>query len=161
VSADILSDPTHPHGTVPGFTKGCRGAHCPAPVACREVHSRYKGDFAFRKAMDSGLTAAEVVAQERAAADEARRAAREAAAAARRPKAKVRAAPKPKVRRAATTPFQRDVERLVTVERMTDNQTGDALDKTREQVASVRKYLGIPANHERRQPLATAGVSSS
>jgi hypothetical protein len=162
VSADILSDPTFQHGTVEGFTDGCRGAHCPSQVACREVHRRHKGDYAFRKAMDSGLTAAQVVAAETAAAEEARRAAAAARAALRQNGAQ-KTRPKPKLLhpRTPSTDYQKQIAELVTVKGLTDKQVGAALGRTREQAASARKYLGLPANHERKQPpVATGGFSS-
>lgn len=61
MSADILSDPTHPHGTTEGLRLGCSTVHCPAPVSCREVHYLYHGDLAFRRAIDAGLTPTEAI----------------------------------------------------------------------------------------------------
>jgi transposase len=64
MNADIITDTTYPHGTTEGFTKGCHGSHCPAPMACRDVLVRYNGDFAFRRQINAGMTPAEIVAAE-------------------------------------------------------------------------------------------------
>lgn len=151
MSADILSDPCYPHGTAEGFANGCRGSHCPAPVICREVHFRYQGDYAFRKAIDAGEKPADIIRRERPTDTE--------------------TAPHPP-RRTRTprmigtdglpvpaTEYQRKVKELVTVKRMTDRQVADALGKTRDQAAASRKALGLPANRSNRAPAST-GASS-
>lgn len=64
MNADIIHDPTYPHGTAEGFTQGCHGSHCPAPIACRDVHTRFNGDYAFRRQINAGMTPAEIIATE-------------------------------------------------------------------------------------------------
>lgn len=150
MSADILSDPNYPHGTTEGFANGCRGRHCPAPVICREVHYRYQGDYAFRKALDSGLTAEEVVDRERGNAD-AGVSPPDAA-----PRTRNRRTTGPDGRPVPNTAYQRRIVELVN-KGLTDRQVAMALGKTRDQAAASRKALGLPSN---RTP-ANAGVSSS
>jgi hypothetical protein len=65
---DLLVD-GFPHGTKAGYDGGCRTANCPAPLACRDFVRRYAGDFAFRRLIDAGMTAADVIALEHAEAD--------------------------------------------------------------------------------------------
>lgn len=165
MSADILSDPTYPHGTVEGFTRGCRGSHCPGPMICREVHHRYQGDYAFRKAIDAGQTAAEVLHAEQEAvraAEHARRAAIRAEVTKRRGTA----GGTPRTRtpsgvRVPVTAYQKAIHELVTVKGYTDREVADALGKTREQTAAARKYLGLPANLANRSNRAPAPTGAS
>ena len=146
MTADILSDPAHPHGTPEGFAKGCRGSHCPAPMSCRDVHSRYQGDYGFRKAYDAG-TAPEKIAQDIGGAKQGRT---------RRTTTK-RASTGPL---APVTDLQRRVWDLVVNKGRTDRQVADVIHRTRDQAAGIRKSLRLPANPATRTP-ATAGVSSS
>lgn len=145
MNADILSDPTHPHGTVEGFAKGCRGSHCPAPMVCRDVHARYQGDYAFRKAYDAGLTP-EQLAQHAAGPKQARPRRTTTKSASTGPLAPV-------------TDLQRRVWDLVVNKGRTDRQIGEVIHRTRDQAAGIRKSLRLPANPATRTP-ATAGVSS-
>ncbi|WP_417540770.1 hypothetical protein [Microbacterium maritypicum] len=64
MNADIITDTTYPHGTIKGFQGGCNTAHCPAEVSCRTVHTRYVGDWAFRRQINAGMTPAQIVAAE-------------------------------------------------------------------------------------------------
>jgi hypothetical protein len=64
-AADILAD-GFPHGTVLGYDEGCRTNHCPAPIVCHVFRTRYVGDWAFRRRVDAGMTAAQIVEQEAA-----------------------------------------------------------------------------------------------
>ena len=52
---------THGHPT--GYTAGCRGPECPHwhtdLMTCTEAHTRYQGDYAYRKAVDAGTATAE------------------------------------------------------------------------------------------------------
>ncbi|MFJ4173366.1 hypothetical protein [Microbacterium sp. NPDC089696] len=149
MNADIITDANYPHGTPEGFKNGCRGGHCPAEVSCRTVHTRYAGDFTFRRQIDAGMTPEQIVEAERAA---------EAAA---RPIVK-RNANRVYARRVpgvANNPNQQAIKDLVD-QGLTDAQIADRLGKTRGQVSSTRNYLKLPANRTRRTP-ATAGVSSS
>lgn len=146
MSADILSDPTHPHGTTEGFKRGCKGAGCPAPVSCTTVHTRYNGDYAFRKAYDAGVTPEQIAQQEGGTHQKRTR--------------------RSTTKRASTGPLtpvtdlQRRVWDLVVNKGRTDRQVADIIHKTRDQAAGVRKGLRLPANPATRTP-ATAGVSSS
>jgi hypothetical protein len=168
MSADILSDPNHPHGTAEGFAKGCRGSHCPTPVTCREVYARYQGDYAFRRQIDAGASPAQIVAAEQEAADAAKAAARAARRsptsavleARRAGLAKARAVLQAKrlPARVPSTPLQKTIHRLH-AEKRTDAEIGSEIGKTREQVRAIRRYMHLPANRTR--TLATAGVSSS
>ncbi|KQQ65053.1 hypothetical protein ASF63_13865 [Microbacterium sp. Leaf320] len=90
MSADILSDPTYPHGTKTGFQSGCHGSHCPGAMTCRDVHTRYQGDYGFRKLIDAGVTPEQIIDQERRAAKAAEEAAR-AALTAKRSRTQVQA----------------------------------------------------------------------
>ena len=68
-AADRLED-SFPHGTLDAYRDGCRSSQCPALISCRDVHRRYSGDFAFKKAIDAGATLNEILQgdQERRAA---------------------------------------------------------------------------------------------
>lgn len=167
MSADILTDGSHPHGTVAGFQKGCRSAACPAPVSCRTVHTRYQGDYGFRRAIDAGMTPAQIVTAEREAVEAAKAARRTrrspegAVLEARRASlAKARAALAAKRPPAGTptTPLQVDIDRL-NRKGHTDREIATALGKTPEQVRAVRRYMHLPTNRTIRTP-AIAGVSS-
>lgn len=62
-AADLLDD-GFPHGTLDGYREGCRGSHCAAPIACRDVYRRYSGDAEFRRLIDSGNTLNVKIARE-------------------------------------------------------------------------------------------------
>jgi hypothetical protein len=91
-AADMLED-SFPHGTPDGYANGCRGAHCPSVMSCRDVYSRYKGDWGFKRAIDAGTPLEEILRREAAAREgvEARD-----RAAARAERAKPAKTPKPK-----------------------------------------------------------------
>ncbi len=61
MSAFDLLDDTFPHGTVEGHRRGCRGAACPAPLACRDVKRRYDGDYGFKRQIDAGVPLEEIL----------------------------------------------------------------------------------------------------
>lgn len=71
MNADIITDTTYPHGTIEGFKGGCTTNHCPSEVSCATVHTRYVGDWAFRRQVNAGMTPLEIVAVEEAQAREA------------------------------------------------------------------------------------------
>lgn len=155
MNAAILHDTTFPHGSPDGFTAGCHGAHCPAPVACRDVYRRYNGDWSFRKKIDAGATPVDIVAEEaereRVAAEE-ERAARRKAKARQRPKSQ----PKPKrstyPRRQITGPTTH-LQVAVTemhAQGLTDSEIGEKLGKNREQIRSTRRHLELPLNPAKR-----------
>ncbi|GAA4774399.1 hypothetical protein [Microbacterium gilvum] len=56
-----------PHGTVEGFRLGCKGSICPAPLSCAAFSVRYRGDYAFAKAVDGGESVESILAREKAA----------------------------------------------------------------------------------------------
>lgn len=57
------------HGTLGGFRDGCRGgAACPAVLSCRDVHTRWVGDYSFRRRVNAGVPVAVILADEAAAA---------------------------------------------------------------------------------------------
>lgn len=48
------------HGTISGWQQGCRTNHCPSPITCRDLRTRYMGDYSFRKQIDAGLTVEQI-----------------------------------------------------------------------------------------------------
>jgi len=62
---DLLTD-TFPHGTPDGYRLGCRTIACPAALPCRDVHTRYCGDFAFAKLIDAGVPLPEILERDAA-----------------------------------------------------------------------------------------------
>lgn len=160
-----LYDPAFPHGTVDGYRSGCRGSQCGALIACRDVYRRYQGDFSFRRLVDAGMTAAEIIARddaERTAAierdREANRAARRAQAADERARlgrqARRRTDHKPvRAPRAAhpsRPPVERKQRRTIAPEvarlhaqGMTDTAIAAALGKHPAYVGTIRRELGL------------------
>lgn len=132
MNADILSDPSHPHGTTEGFAKGCRGSHCPAPMSCRDVHFRYQGDYGFRKKLDAGMTLTEIAESERPAVK----------VVARHP-AKEKVKPEPKGRAKSK---HRDSVRELHAEELLDCEIAEKIGLSRRQVASIRIALKLPAH---------------
>jgi hypothetical protein len=65
----VLLDDSFPHGTVRGYEGGCKGGHCPAAIACRDVKRRYGSDLDFRRLIDAGVSLEEIVEFDRAAAE--------------------------------------------------------------------------------------------
>lgn len=174
MTADIITDATYPHGTPEGYTNGCRGSHCPAKIACRNVHLRYSGDYAFRKLIDTGITATQIIEREEAEAEAERIRAQEAAQAAKdaqkahtRELARIRHNEARRTKRAtqragtkkgdgiARTPLQVEISRLHGL-KLTDTQIAEHLGKKRNQVKGVRLYLHLPPN----PAPATTGASS-
>lgn len=175
MNADIITDTTYPHGTAEGFQGGCNTAHCPAEVSCRTVHTRYVGDWAFRRQINAGKTPAEIIAQEREQAREAAQAALDAqkaekaarAAETREQARKRRNATRRSTRRTnpgsgvkrgdgtPRTPLQLEIHRLHS-EGHTDAEIAHALGKKRNQVKGVRLYLLLKPN----PAPATMGASS-
>lgn len=138
MSADILTDGSHPHGTVAGFQKGCRSAACPAPVSCREVHTRYQGDFGFRRAIDAGMTPADYIASQRPVKKaHVRRTAPSAPK--EKPAAKPAAGGRPKSK------HRQRVQELH-AEELLDSEIADLIGISRRQVATIRVALNLPAH---------------
>jgi len=170
MTADIITDTTYPHGTSEGFMNGCRGSHCPAPMACRDVHVRYNGDFAFRRQINAGTTLTEIIAAE----EEQAREAAEAELKAKRARPGPRATPAPNDRRAAANKARaqdgalipRHQLRELLNQGLTDREIADKLGLHRRQVTGSRRNAGYERNPDRnRRPApnpapATTGASS-
>lgn len=137
MTADILTDPTHPHGTPEGFANGCRGSHCPAPMACRDVHARYQGDYGFRKKLDAGMTPAEILESERPAPKVTARATRSPAPVKTAKKPEPKGRPKSK---------HRERVRELHAEELLDCEIAEKIGLSRRQVASIRLDLELPAH---------------
>lgn len=69
--ADLYED-GFPHSTVEGYNRGCRGNACPGllenGISCAQTFSRFNGDYGFRKKVGAGMSASEIVAEEKTAA---------------------------------------------------------------------------------------------
>lgn len=164
MNAQIIHDPAHPHGTPEGYADGCKGSHCPAPVKCRDVHTRYVGDYSYRKAIDAGTTAVEIQQQEQEAAHaalEAKRGAQVLRSTETRNAARERHNANRRARRAATppatgkrgsgtptTPLQIEVHQLH-AQGLTDLEISTRMGKERHQVKAVRSYLRLAPNPKR------------
>lgn len=135
MTADILFSTSFPHGTVDGYRNGCRAGRCPAAITCRDVNRRYAGDYAFARMIDDGMTVAQIVAAEQAAAEAARQAER-----ARKPK---RVARPFRLDRTPHTDLQRAVHELHS-QGLTDTEIAAKLGKTRDHVSKVRQWLKLP-----------------
>lgn len=107
MSAFDLLDDSFPHGTVDGHRRGCRGATCPAPLACRDVKRRYDGDYGFKRQVDAGVSLVEILRRDAAERDGIEKRDRDAArAAAGKPPVPVRK-PKPTDSRRKPAPAPR------------------------------------------------------
>lgn len=149
MTADILTDGGHPHGTIQGYRGGCKSGACPAPVSCRTVHARYQGDYAFRKAIDAGESPVEFVARERVTPPQSPRPV--VAGKRSRNRQYTRRVPG-----TANTPNQRAIKELLE-QGFTDGEIAEKLGKTRDQVCSSRHFMKLPAN---RKAPASTGASS-
>lgn len=164
MSADIITSASFPHGTPDGFRSGCHGSHCPAPIACRDVHRRYAGDYTFRTQVDAGMTLTHILDAEQAAREAAITARREATREAarirhntNRRRARDGRTPTPKRSPDGTprTPARIEIHRLHALG-YTDTQIGHAMGKDRHQVTGIRAYLHLTANTA---PVENAGAS--
>lgn len=143
MNSTIIHDPTFPHGGKYGYILGCTGSHCPAKVACRDVHRRYVGDFAFRRLIDSGMTAADIIAAEH----EAHRIAQDAL---KKPRRTVTAKPPRKALRIDPVAI-RDTPHADTIRQlhatgMLDAEIGRQIGLGRRQVTTLRDGLGLKPN---------------
>lgn len=164
-----MLDDSFPHGTVDGYNRGCKGSHCPAPMSCRDVRTRYHADWGFRKAVDAGTPVGELLEREQlasAAAVEsdrlARVAERQARVDAERAARASRRAPrqsKPRSPRARTSApvhrepiagMLRDRLRELHAQGMTDAQLADALEVDIASVKYTRRRIELPANRKQR-----------
>lgn len=169
MNANILHDTSFPHGTPDGFKQGCHGSHCPSEVSCRTVHTRWAGDWAFRRQLHEGMTPIEIVTAEQ---DQAREAA-EAARKAKRARPGVRTSGTANDRRASANKARagtqalipRDELRRLLDEGLTDREIADLLGLERRQVTGTRNNAGWERNPDtNRRPTrttpATTGTSS-
>lgn len=149
MSSRILFDAEFPHGEPDGYSRGCRGAHCPAIVSCRDVHQRYAADWSFRSRIDAGMAAVEIESEAEREREAARRAVADAKTAARRlatneaRKAARQAHTKPQTQRTLVPALL--VKDLHT-EGLTDTQIGERLGFTRKQINDARRKLNLPPN---------------
>lgn len=146
MSSSILHDPTFPHGTPDGFREGCAGSACPAPVPCRAVHMRYNGDYGFRKRIDAGEPAVDIIEAEKATAAAVKRA---EAAAERAARLRVKKVKKPKPATSPRVWFPYGELRAMHAAGLTDTDMMSRLGKSRQSVGDARRKLGLPANTPR------------
>lgn len=170
MNADVITSTTYPHGTIEGFQGGCNTAHCPAEVSCRTVHTRYVGDWAFRRQINAGMTPAEIVAAEEEQAREAAEA--DLTAKRARPGARARAshedgrAAANKARGDGLALIPRHTLRELLNAGLTDREIANKLGLNRRQVTGSRNNAGYERNPDRnRRPTtnpapATTGASS-
>lgn len=146
MTANIIHDPSFPHGDRSGYGLGCRGAHCPADVACRDVHRRYISDWAYRKQIDSGMNAVQIAQAEQEAVEaalNARKAATRTAATLRHNEARRKA--RTTTTRAAQSPHTATIIRLHT-DGLLDAEIGRHIGLGRRQVTTLRDGLGLKPN---------------
>lgn len=160
---DVLDD-RFPHGTVEGHTMGCRTNHCPAPISCTVFRTRYSGDWAFRRMVDQGWTAAQIVAHEAAqaaAAVESRKAAKAAERAAQRvptPKPTKPAKPRTGDKRFTWTAAEETRLRELNAAGVMDKDIAVELGRTPDSITRKRIKLGLPRNlHPHEVPHGTRG----
>lgn len=164
MNADVITNMDYPHGTLEGFKEGCNTAHCPSVVSCRTVHTRWAGDWAFRRQFDAGITPAEIVATEQKQAQEAADAAQKA----KRARPGARTTGTPGDRRAAANRARRDglaliprhTLRKLLDEGLTDAQIGQRLGLTRRQVTGTRAKTGWERNPDTNRRASTAPVKA-
>ena len=139
-----VHDAGFPHGTVAGYRAGCTGSQCGAPVACRDVYTRYQGDWGFKRKVDAGVPVAEIFAAEEAER-EAQRARekelrRQEHLAALKERKKAKGAGQPGAAMIAThTP---EITRLH-AEGKNDVEISEAIGMSRAWVGKVRRQLGL------------------
>lgn len=138
MNADVITSTTYPHGTVEGFQGGCNTAHCPAEVSCRTVHTRYVGDWAFRRQINAGMTPAQIIAAETP-----------------EPPARVRKstpapetpAPKPKASQRTSGSAHADQVRELHGKGMLDKEIAAQIGIGRRTVTNIRDGLGLAPHH--------------
>ncbi len=142
-------DRDFPHGTPHGAAMGCKSAHCPAVLPCRDVAQRYRGDFAFRRQIDAGLSVAEILESERTATVKAEHQRRDAAAAERAAAADQRRSEREAARAAAAAEAAAERARLrqaAAAERAHAKQTERAAARAeRELATSARRDEALAA----------------
>lgn len=155
VNADIITNLAYPHGTADGFRDGCNTNHCPSEVSCRTVHTRYNGDWAFRRQIHAGMTPLEIVTIEYAHAQEAAEAERARRSTETREAAKERHNATRRHNRAANLIPQealipRHTLRELLNQGLTDREIGVKLGLTRRQVTGARNSAGWERNPDRK-----------
>ncbi|MFJ2506304.1 hypothetical protein [Microbacterium sp. NPDC087592] len=165
MNADVITSNTYPHGTIEGFQGGCNTAHCPAEVSCRTVHTRYVGDWAFRRQVNAGMTPAEIVATEEEQAREAAEA--DLTAKRARPGARARAshedgrAAANKARGDGLALIPRHTLRELLNAGLTDREIAEKLGLHRRQVTGSRRNAGYERNPDRNRRPAPAATGAS
>lgn len=142
MSADVMHDPNFVHG-INGFMNGCRGSHCPAEVACRDVHLRYSGDFAFRRMIDAGHTPADIIKAEQQALQQAQDARRHAT--------RVHVTKVPRKTRTQAPAGQHASTYTTAIRRhhaqgMLDHEISTATGLGRRQITTIRNAIGLTPN---------------
>ena len=142
---DMLDD-SFPHGTMNGYRQGCKTGHCTAPITCSTVRTRYVSDWAFRKRVDAGWTAAQIQEADAAEAEAAKVAARaerrrdrEKAAA----KARRRAMPARTGRGRPWTDEDVAELRRLTAACVSDVDIAAQLDRSKDAIHTKRNDLGL------------------
>lgn len=143
MTSAIIHDPSFRHGTPDGFRDGCHGSHCPADMTCRDVHLRYMGDWAYRRAIDSGLTSTDIHNQEQEALQQARDA--------RERRVRVILPKKRKQARTITPAGQHaslhtDAVRRLHAQGLLDAEIGRTIGLGRRQVTTIRAAIGLTPN---------------
>lgn len=165
MSANIIHDGNFPHGTPNGYNLGCHGSHCPSVIPCRDVHTRYRGDWAFRKLIDAGMTVEQIAAEEEKQAQEAAHAALRAKRARPGPRAGAstgdRRGAANKARTGEGTLIPRHVLRELLNQGLTDREIADKLGLHRRQVTGTRNTAGWARNPDsNRRPVPAAPATT-
>lgn len=142
MSSNIIHDPSFPHGKY-GYILGCHGSHCPADVACRDVHLRYSGDFAFRRLIDAGHTPADIIKAEQEALQQAQDARKHAT--------RVHVPKVPRKTRTQAPAGQHASSYTTAIRRhhaqgMLDHEISAATGLGRRQVTTIRNAIGLTPN---------------
>ena len=156
---DMLED-GFPHGTVDGYTAGCRTNHCPAPIRCAVFKRRYDSDYGFRKRVDAGWTVEQIAAADAEAAAVALAAERAARDAQRQAERRTRQAENSRAHRArkpgsggagkAWRPEELEQIRTMHAAGDSDADIAKALGRPVTSTRDRRDGLGLPRNPKRR-----------
>lgn len=158
-----LYAPDFPHGTVEGYRAGCHGSVCGGVVACRDVYTRYQGDWGFKKLIDAGESAAEIIAREDVEREAVRQRDREAARAERRRELAARKPPRPRKvgrPRAPRTPRETALDthgaqiEMLHAEGLNDAEIAARVGLNRATVGKIRRARGLDAITRVRTPKA-------
>lgn len=162
-AADMLED-SFPHGTMNGYRQGCKTGHCPAPITCTDLRTRYQGDWAFRKRVDAGWTVEQLAAADAAAVEAAREAERAANRAIRATEKAARASRKPSTgmhgRGRSWTTEELDTLRTMRADGKNDKEIAAVLGRPHQSVQCKRQDLGLPSVPVARRVHGTLGMYS-